>query len=168
MAKYGETPAVQAPPKKESSAADSTTENAPKKKAMDPKKQALLEKRKKYDPRAAIKNSKKPSTVVEPTSTVEPSQGDHLESAMAFAAPPKIMQEQPVTETDDPEGEAPKDPNMPARPFLKSKTKAVKLDKSQTKYKPQGKSKIDCWQKEGTGNTNLIVGGKQVSKPKHR
>lgn len=66
MEKYGETPAVQAPPKKD--AAEQSTENA-KKKVIDPKKQALLEKRKKYDPRAAIKNSKK--TMDDPTSTVE-------------------------------------------------------------------------------------------------
>ena len=58
MEKYGEDPAVKAPPKKDAPASDSNTE-APKKKVMDPKKQALLEKRKKYDPRAAIKNSKK-------------------------------------------------------------------------------------------------------------
>jgi hypothetical protein len=36
-----------------------------------------------------------------------------------------------LIETDDPE-DAQKDPNVPARPFLKrNKTKAVKLDKSQ-------------------------------------
>ena len=59
---------------------------------------------------------------------------------------------------------------MPARPFLKRKTQAVKLGKSQTKYKPQGKSKIDCWQKESTtGNATYIVGGKHLGKPKqHR
>jgi hypothetical protein len=68
MEKYGEAPDVSAPTKKEV-AESSNTENT-KKKAMDPKKQALLEKRKKYDPRAAIKNSKK-ATVVETTSTIE-------------------------------------------------------------------------------------------------
>ena len=158
MEKYGEDPAVKAPPKKDTVASDSNTD-APKKKAMDPKKQALLEKRKKYDPRAAIKNSKK-NTIAEPTSTIE-------QSAVPTEEKP-FPGEQPPTELEEGE-DAPKDPNVPARPFLKRKTKAVKIDKSQTKYKPQGKSKIDCWQKGDTSGTTYIVGGKTTkgSKP-HR
>lgn len=88
----------------------------------------MLEKRKKYDPRAAIKNSKKVNPS-EPTSTIE-----HDTSAVA------MISDKPLPgETIDPEDdEAPKDrdPNLPARPFLKRKTKAVLVDKSQGKYKP--------------------------------
>jgi hypothetical protein len=164
MEKYGEDPAVKAPPKKDAPASDSNTE-APKKKIMDPKKQALLEKRKKYDPRAAIKNSKK-NTLIDPTSTIEQ---QATTSTIAIEEKPLVPGEQPPLELEDGE-EAPKNPNVPARPFLKRKTKAVKIDKAQTKIKPQGKSKIDCWQKGGEQpNTTYIVGGKTKtgSKP-HR
>lgn len=125
---------------------------------MDPKKQALLEKRKKYDPRAAIKKSKK-IIVVETASTIEQAPRENAESV--HSAADKTI---PVStiETDDAE-DAQKDPNVPARPFLKrNHSKAVKLDKSQKQAKPQGKSKIDCWQKEGTPNTITIIGGKQL------
>ena len=161
MEKYGEDPAVKAPPKKDAAASDSNTE-APKKKVMDPKKQALLEKRKKYDPRAAIKNSKK-NTIGDPTSTIEQT------STIAIEDKPLHPGEQPPLELEEGE-EAPKNPNVPARPFLKRKTKAVKIDKSQTKIKPQGKSKIDCWQKGGDPpGTTYIVGGKtKVSGKPHR
>ena len=64
MKKYGEQPAVKVPPGKANNrlagpsvgAADDT-ENKPKSaRKIDQKKTELLEKRKKYDPRAAIKN----------------------------------------------------------------------------------------------------------------
>ena len=119
MEKYGEDPAVKAAPKKDVSAVESNTD-APKKKVMDPKKQALLEKRKKYDPRAAIKNSRK-TIVVEPTSTLEPI---NTESALGIISDKPLPGEQPPLEIDEGE-DAPKNPNVPARPFLKRKTKAV-------------------------------------------
>ena len=33
-------------------------------------------------------------------------------------------------------------PNVPAKPYLKRKTKKVAIDKN---YKVESKSKIDCW-----------------------
>ena len=113
MEKYGEDPAVKAPPKKDTTASDSNTD-APKKKVMDPKKQALLEKRKKYDPRAAIKNSKK-NTTGDPTSTIEQT------STIAIEDKPLHPGEQPPLELEEGE-ESPKNPNVPTRPFLKRKT----------------------------------------------
>jgi hypothetical protein len=108
---------------------ESNTENS-KKKVMDPKKQALLEKRKKYDPRAAIKNSKK-TTVVETTSTIKQAPRDNGESDFALSTIPDKFIPDNTIEFDDAE-DAQKDPNVPARPFLKrNKDKAVKLDKSQ-------------------------------------
>jgi hypothetical protein len=67
MKKDGAAPAVGPPPlnQKNDGAVDSAQDNGQgdksnkKKKPMDKKKQDLLEKRKKYDPRAAIKNAKK-------------------------------------------------------------------------------------------------------------
>ena len=60
----------------------------PKKKKIDPKKQALLDKRKKYDPRAAIKNSKKLSTgTVGATSSMEP---------ISMENPMSTIEEKPV------------------------------------------------------------------------
>jgi len=58
----------------------------------------------------------------------------NTESALGVISDKPLPGEQPV-EIEDGE-EAPKIQNMPARPFLKRKTKAVKLDKSQTKIKP--------------------------------
>lgn len=48
--------------------------------------------------------------------------------------------------------------NIPAKPFLKRKTVTVK-NSNQT-YKPQGKSKIDCWQNPGSDRNQIIIGGK--------
>lgn len=43
------------------------------------------------------------------------------------------------------------DQGRPPRPFLRRKTKAVKVERSQ-QYKPLGKSRIDCWQRDRDEN----------------
>jgi hypothetical protein len=77
---------------------------------MDPKKQALLQKRKKYDPRAAIKNSKKPSTIPEVVASTLPEVKDSRPVTPQTTQP--AITEHP-TETEETEEAAvvPKDAN---------------------------------------------------------
>lgn len=185
MQKFGEAPAVMAPEKPGKSPTASglgaaanpegpdkaqAKEKDEKEVKVDAKKKALLEKRKKYDPRAAIKKSKQQNTHETATTPQPDDPGEAADEPMPQSRntadrPPasKSVSELPETEETQPAGPTEEQiRSQPPRPYLKRKTKAVKVEKG-NQYKVEGKSRIDCWQKgdkEGGGNT-VVYGNRK-------
>ena len=144
---------------------------------VDDKKKELLQKRKKYDPRAAIKKSKQQNAAEAAAMPQPENPGEDQEQQMAssrnaadkLARTPVAKSVSDLPDEESQPGAGPNDeqntsqlPQQPPRPYLKRKTKAVKVEKS-NQYKVAGKSRIDCWQKgdkEANGN-NIVYGNKR-------
>lgn len=164
MIRAGEQPAVsgmkQNPAlKKLKQDADETQDGSRSQRGKDPKKQELLEKRKKYDPRAAIKKQKQ-SIQIEKESIGAIEAPVHQPSKSIFSGRGLDMSELP-----DEDDTQPKKHGAP-KPYLKRKTKAVLVQDLKKQQKEESKApatgRIDCWHRDK--DTNVVIYGNKTKK----
>ena len=149
-------------------------------------KKALLEKRKKYDPRAAAKGNKskmeaksksphgrsdskmevKRAPFTRPKLNVqraEPSESPVPEEMPMMKKKKEVVLEEPLKQKDSempeelPPNESGTAPTVAPRPYLKRKANKVVIEKTRKKEKVESKARTDCWQRSKNKKEEVTV-----------